>query len=80
MIYDKFTALMAAKVTMRDELQQLVTGFQKYPEMRQILIKGGEKSYEDAVKQITSCKGIQKYFDREDKIADFFEVVYEKYE
>lgn len=26
------------------------------------------------------CKTIQKYFDREDKVADFFEVVYEKYE
>lgn len=79
-IYDKYTALVQLKASMRDELQQLVTGFQKYPEMRQILIKGAEKSYDDSVKTLSSAKTIQKYFEREDKVADFFEVIYEKYE
>jgi hypothetical protein len=32
------------------------------------------------VKSLHGCKSVQKYFDREDKVADFFEVIYEKYE
>lgn len=79
-IYDKYIGLRQVRVSMREELTQLIMGFTKYPEMRGILIKGAEKSYDDSVKQLQNCKGIQKYFDRDDKIADFFEVVYDKFE
>jgi hypothetical protein len=79
-IYDKYTCLRQLKTTMRETLSQLITGFTQYPDMRGILIKGAEKSYDESVKQLQSVKNIQKYFDREDKVADFFEVVYEKYE
>jgi hypothetical protein len=48
--------------------------------MRVILIKGAEKSFEDACKKYKSCKNIEKVYDQPDKVADFFDIVYEKFE
>ena len=48
--------------------------------MKSILIKGAVKAFEDAVKKYKSCRSIEQYYNTPDKIADFFDVVYEKFE
>lgn len=48
--------------------------------MRAILIKGAEKAFEDATKKYKQCKNIETVYDQPDKISDFFDIVYEKFE
>ena len=45
-----------------------------------MLIKGAEKTFEDAVKKYNSCKGIEAIYEQPEKLSDFFEMVYEKFE
>lgn len=48
--------------------------------MKSILIKGAVKAFEDAIKKYKTCRNIEQYYATPDKIADFFDVVYERFE
>lgn len=48
--------------------------------MRAILIKGAEKSYDDAMKKYKNCRSIEAVFEYPEKVADFFDLIYEKFE
>lgn len=61
-------------------MSQLLVGLSKYADMKVLLIKGAEKAYEDANKKYKQCKSIEQIYEQPDKVADFFEIVYEKFE
>ena len=61
-------------------MSQLLVGFNKYPDMRGILVKGAEKAFEDSQKKFKSAKSIENFFEEPDSFQDFFEVIYEKFE
>jgi hypothetical protein len=44
-------------------MKQLIIGFNKYADMKGLLIKGAEKAFEDAHKKYKSCKGIEVIYD-----------------
>lgn len=48
--------------------------------MRGLLMKGAEKAFEDAVKKYKACKNIEQAYDHPEKVADFFDAIYEKFE
>jgi hypothetical protein len=48
--------------------------------MKILLLKGAEKAYEDANKKFKSCKTIETIFEQPERVSDFFEIVYEKFE
>jgi len=38
-------------------------GFNRYPEMKSLLIKGAEKAFEDAAKKYKACKSIEQVYE-----------------
>jgi hypothetical protein len=48
--------------------------------MKMILIKGAEKAFEDAAKKYKQSKSIEQIYEQPDKVADFFDIMYEKFE
>lgn len=48
--------------------------------MKGLLIKGAEKAFEDAQKKYKASKVIESVFDTPEKAADFFDIIYEKFE
>lgn len=48
--------------------------------MKSLLMKGAEKAFEDAIKKYKNCKNIEQAFEHPEKVADFFDHVYEKFE
>lgn len=61
-------------------MSQLLVGLQKYVDIRQLLIQGAEKEYENAQKKYRQFRSIEQLYEQQDKVADFFEIVYEKFE
>ena len=48
--------------------------------MKSLLIKGAEKAFEDAAKKYKACKSIEQVYEQPEKVADFFDIIYEKFE
>ena len=48
--------------------------------MKAILIKGAEKAFEDAVKKYRHCKNIESLYEQPEKVSEFFDLIYEKFE
>lgn len=48
--------------------------------MKSLLMKGAEKSFEDALKKYKVVKSIEAIYEQPEKVADFFEIIYEKFE
>lgn len=45
--------------------------------MKGLLVKGAEKAFDDAHKKYKSCKSIEILYEQPEKIADFFDIIYE---
>ena len=44
-------------------MTQLIVGFNRYAEMKGLLIKGAQKSCEDSFKKFKQCKSIEKAYE-----------------
>ena len=62
-IFDKYLTLREVHKDLNEQLSQLLTGFNRYSDMKAILIKGAEKAFEDAVKKYKACKNIETMYD-----------------
>lgn len=79
-VFDKYLVLREVNNELNEQMSQLVIGFSKYADMKNLLVKGAEKAYEDAYKKFQSCRGIEVIYEQPEKVSDFFEIVYEKFE
>lgn len=79
-IFDKYVVLREVHKELNEQMTQILMGLNQCVEMRSILIKGAVKAFEDAVKKYKSCRSIEQYYKMYDRIDDFFDVVYEKFE
>ena len=48
--------------------------------MQQLLVRGAQKTYEEASRKYENAKSIEKAFDKPEIIVEFFEIVYDKFE
>lgn len=80
MIFDKYIILREVHKELNEQMSQLLIGFDRYTDMKGILIKGAVKAFEDALKKYRDCRNIEQYYATPDKVADFFDAVYEKFE
>ena len=80
MIFDKYLTLREVHRELNEQLGLLLTGFTRYSEMKASLIKGAEKVFEDAVKKYKACKNIEAHYEQPEKVCDFFDIIYEKFE
>ena len=62
-IFDKYVALREVHRELNDQMSQLLIGFNKYADMKGLLIKGAEKAFEDAIKKYKQCKSIESSFE-----------------
>ncbi len=52
----------------------------KYEDRKSLLLKGAQKSHEEAAKKFKQARTIEICFGQPDKVADFFDVIYGKFE
>lgn len=49
--------------------------------MKDLIVKGAEKGFDDSMTKYKQCKSIEaSYEEGPEKVADFFELIYEKFE
>ena len=60
----------------------MILGLSKaYAELKNIIIKGAEKGLDDSMAKYKQCKNIEATYESgTEKVADFFDLVYEKFE
>lgn len=79
-MFDKYVSIVQVSKDISEQTNQLVVGLTKYEDMKGLLLKGAQKSHEEAIKKFRQAKTIETCFDHPEKIADFFDVVYDKFE
>ena len=79
-IYDKYLQLRDTRKELGDHIRQLVIGLSRDPDLRGLLLKGAEKGLEDCALKFKQARMIEQWYEQPEKVADFFEVIYEKFE
>lgn len=64
-------------------MRQLILGISSkdYAPLKDLILKGAEKGFDDCMAKYKQCKNIENsYQDGVERIADFFDLIYEKFE
>lgn len=79
-VLDKYIVLREITKELNEQMTQLLVGFTKYSDIKSLLIKGAEKAYDDFVKKYKVSKNIEQIYEDQEKVAEFFEIIYERFE
>jgi hypothetical protein len=79
-VFDKYLELREINSELDDQMRQLIVGLTRESDLKNLLIKGAQKGFDESLLKFKKAKSIEGYYEQPEKVADLFELIYEKFE